>query len=154
MLGDRRAYWTRHPRCTFHFVSTTCPWLNAIDRFSLSSQVAVEKTAYFIPSSICRPPSTSLSRRITRPPALSSGRSIWTKLCTGTKCRIQPTGPDSWRSSHPLFGSLSGRYAHPAIDQRTSLPAPLTKMATPPQSISMEKSQSRCLQRFRARLDL
>lgn len=154
MLGDGRAYWTRHPRCTFHFVSTMCPWLNAVDRFSLSSQVAAEKTAYFIPSSICRPPSTSLSRRITRPPPFHLEGRSGRNYARAPNVGFNPLAQTAGALRIPFFGSLSGRYAHPAIDQRTSLPAPLTKMATPPQSISMEKSQSRCLQRFRARLDL
>jgi transposase len=69
-----RAWLARHPLWTFHFVPTSCSWLNAVEGFFAKLTRRRLKTACSTPLSICRPPSIASSRSIIWIRDLSSGR--------------------------------------------------------------------------------
>ena len=91
-----RAWLDRHPRWTFHFVPTSCSWLNAVS--SPSSPSGGSDVASSAPSSSYRPPSTASSTSITQDRAPSPGPPIRTGSSQpsgeGTKCWILSTRCD------------------------------------------------------------
>jgi hypothetical protein len=71
-----RQWLDRHP---FHFVPTSCSWLNAVEGFFAKLSERRLSAASSAPSSTFRPPSTASSRRPTKCPSPSSGPPTPTK---------------------------------------------------------------------------
>jgi DDE superfamily endonuclease len=67
------AWLGRHPRFTFHFTSTSCFWLNAVETFFASLTKRRLKRSSSAPLSTFKPPSTAISKRPTMTPSPSSG---------------------------------------------------------------------------------
>jgi hypothetical protein len=96
------AWLGRHPRWTFHFVPTSCSWLNAVETFFAKLTRGGCGAAASTRSSPCRRRSTASSRRRTRTPGPSSGppsRTASSRRCgAGTKRSGQSTRPDQERA--------------------------------------------------------
>ena len=86
-----RAWLGRHERFTFHFVSTSCSWLNAVEGFFAKlSKRRLKRGVFRAPLSTSRSPSTACSTRPTTTQSPSPGPTIQTKSSPpsneGIKC--------------------------------------------------------------------
>ena len=107
-----RAWLDRHPRWTFHFVPTSCSWLNAVEVLRKVSKRRLRRGAS-APSSSSRPPSTASSTSITQNRAPSPGPPIRTGSSQpsgeGTRCRILST---SGRRDDAGVAALTAKHLH------------------------------------------
>ena len=85
-----RAWLGRHERFIFHFVPTSCSWLNAVEGFFAKLSKRRLKRGVFAPLSTSRSPSTASSTRPTTTQSPSPGPPIQTKSSPpsneGIKC--------------------------------------------------------------------
>ena len=93
-----RAWLARHPRWTFHFTSTSCSWLNAVEGFFAKLTRRRLKCGSSNPSSTFRPTSTALSANtMTQTKNPSSGKPTPIKSSLheteGPNVGINPLGP-------------------------------------------------------------
>ena len=85
-----RAWLARHPRWTFHFVPTSCSWLNAVEGFFAKLTRRRLKNVSFIRPLIFSQPSTASSKSTMKSRSRSSGKQTLTTSSqpsnVGNKC--------------------------------------------------------------------
>jgi transposase len=100
-----RAWLARHPRWTFHFVPTSCSWLNAVEGFFAKLTRRRLKSGVFHSVIDLRQPSIASSESIIRSQSRSSGEQIQTKSLPPSD-----VGTKRWNQSTSLAKiSLSAR---------------------------------------------